>query len=129
MVKQISGNDFPGQRTILKVINDGLGNLRSTLSPRGEARIKEGANEWKDKTGKRWEFSFLLARKVLAFLRPVSRRWSTPEHSRTCFLSPYTLVQCSRYYLTIAITSFLSLAIIRSFYCYCAPKATWVRNK
>lgn len=58
--------------------------------PRGEARIREGANGRKDKTGKRWEFSFLLARKVLAFFRSVSRRWSTPEHPCTYFLSRYS---------------------------------------
>lgn len=88
--------------------------------PHEEARIKEGANGRKDKTGKRWEFSFLLGKSSSVLYR-VDK---APNIHVLGFSYTFTLVQCSHYYLTIAITSFLSFVIVRSVYCYCALEVT-----
>lgn len=78
-----------------------------SLYPRGEARLKEGANGQKRKPEKD-ESSVFSSHKKFWLLFPRGSIFRISMH-----LLRYTLYRSSRYYLTAAITSFLSFAIVR----------------
>lgn len=111
MAGQISGNDFSGLRTILKVINDklGLDKLGFALERRELRKVRTDADgRIKLRRKMKVRVFFSQRRFPLLHARYRAKEETSPERLCTRLAAFYS---SSRYYLTTVVTSFLGSSL------------------